>query len=215
MTRFFESGFEDDYSSWTTRNEGGGATTAIDTNFPYTGAKCSLSTAPAGTGTNAQKNLLIQVPIAYIRCYVRFGTLPTAGTSQGLMSINVNGDGNFDLGSLVQFQGADLYWGLTITENGVQEFDLEAAPSNPIAGVYYCVEMLRDATNDIERLWINGQLKVDKAVAITNTNVNQVYAGVGFSDTACSVYCDNFVVADDYIGPEGAWLGLTGFIKWG
>lgn len=155
MVVFFESGFEDDYASWTQVNEGGGATTAIDTNFPHNGAKCSKSITVAGTGTNVQKNLGQIVNIAYIRCYVRFGTLPTLGTTQGLMSCNVNGDGNFDMGSIVQFQGADLYWGLTITENGVQAFHLEAAPSNPVAGIYYCVEMLRDATNDLQKLWID------------------------------------------------------------
>lgn len=96
---------------------------------------------------------------------------------------------------------AKYYWGIVSVVNGVFYYDLELTASNPVAGTYYTVEVLRGVTNHKTDLWVNGVLKVD----VTRNHIcnsNNICTGVSWSDSAMMVYVDCVKVNGMYIGPE-------------
>jgi hypothetical protein len=89
------------------------------------------------------------------------------------------------MAGIMNVSGA-FYWCLYVHVNGVETLFAEAAPSNPVAGQYYAVKILRDVTNNQVSLWIDGVLKISQSIALGGSvnNSTVVYGGMTFNNSA-------------------------------
>jgi hypothetical protein len=120
--------------------------------------------------------------------YVFFGSVVSTNSQNTVDPFVYNSNGHY-------------YWGAVSVINGVMYIDLESSPSNPQAGVYYNIEVLRDVANHKTDLWINGNLRVDASRAHVG-NSNLVCSGVTWSDVSVTLYVDCVRAKNSYIGVE-------------
>lgn len=201
MTIILQTGFENDYLELPFTD----VNSTIDTLFPHTGLKDSKTTVNPATGSAPYADLGAVYPVLYVRCYARFAELIAVDYIEVPIFVNVNGDGNFDVGVRLRYTASGNQWGILVVEAGFSATVWEDVPSAPVPNRYYCVELLRDGYHGIEQLWIDGQLRVIANVPISTLHGDtQVYVGIGWNadlGTPHTVYIDDLVVADSYIGP--------------
>jgi hypothetical protein len=134
-----------------------------------------------------------------MRFYLKFGALPTGeGHHLYMASLDSTVPSSTATSVFIIYSGGNYYWGLYNNAGETQD----STASNPTTGVYYCVELLRDKTNNIQKLWINGVLKATRNDTIANNTTNAA-VGIDYIDSSVTqtIYVDDVVVADSYIGP--------------
>ncbi len=131
---------------------------------------------------------------------MKLGNLPSSGNYICLGSIqNSNSQNTVD--PFIYNLNGQYYWGAVSVINGVLYWDRESTPSNPQAGTYYNVELLRDVTNHKTDLWVNGVLKLDVSrVHVGNSNV--ICTGISWTDVTATAYVDCVRVKTSYVGIE-------------
>ena len=70
---------------------------------------------------------------------------------------------------------------------------------------WFCWEIMWDLSTNTAKMWINGDLKIDRTICSTNySSINKVFLTIWNSTQIGymhDVYMDNIVISDDYIGP--------------
>jgi outer membrane biosynthesis protein TonB len=196
----FQDGFEvGSFSAWTTTGGEGVHTQTVETANPHHGIYDAKFTAGADSEGWA-KRTITSSPTVYLQQYIKLGSLPTSGNILYLGTIQSSNSNN-NVDGYIQNVGGQYYWGIYTSINGAVYYDRELSPSNPKAGVYYCVETCRDAANGYSKLWVDGVLKV--AAARPNSgNANSIYSGISYTVGSATVYVDCVKVSTSYIDPE-------------
>ena len=196
FTADFESG---NFNEYTGLNGDGTYTATVETVNPYRGnynAKFVAGTSSEGWAYHA----ITSSSIAYFRQVIKLNNLPSAGKYVFFGSLaSTNSQNTVD--PFIYNSNGQYYWGVVSVINGVMYLDLESSPSNPQAGVYYNVEVLRDVTNHKTDLWVNGNLRVD-ATRNHVGNSNLVCSGISWSDVSVTLYVDCVRAKTSYIGVE-------------
>lgn len=209
MTVFLADGFESgDETGWNlgkvlqTVND----TFVVNSNNVFQGNYNGECYAVAGEFAGVGEDLASTQPIVYERGYHKFPALPANGEQYEFNRMISTGDMNHSVSGALRTVGADSLWSVALREDSaVATFYDEAVPSNPVTGRYYCVEVLRDLTNQIARLWVDGVLKVNATGLSMTLDTKTVYGGIAFNDSASplTLYIDSFIVSDQYNGPAG------------
>jgi hypothetical protein len=205
-TTIFSDGFESGTflttdippGAWTSLAMGGGGDSAtITTDSPHNGSYNAEFIA-ASESWSCVKKSFAEVATAFVRAYYTFSTLPGVGERVYLTELRGNNGG---VGVSIENVSGNLFWILTVSEGGTYT-TYEAAPSNPITGIPYCIELKRDIANGLEQLWIDGVSKGVNNVSMA-VNSTEIVIGYGYNTaTEQTCYVDCVVVADAYIGPE-------------
>jgi photosystem II stability/assembly factor-like uncharacterized protein len=191
----FETG---NFNAWDDTGASGTSTMIVETSNPFQG---SFNARFTSNGLECWATKFIQsLSELYYRQYIKFENLPSVGGYTYL-----NGIAYEDLSNAVTVylhnNGGHYYWGLLSTVNGVQYHLEESTPSEPQAGVYYCLEMCRDTTEGLNQLWVNNALVVEASVP-NSGNSNAVFTGLTSSSTSVTVYFDSIKVGTSLIGTE-------------
>lgn len=210
MTILFQDGFESgDFSKWTsTESVGAGSTETVETNNPFQGKyNGKFSTSSAGAEATVYKTIA-SAAIVYLRFYAKLDVLPDNGTHFYFGSI-ADAVPSAGTGTAVAIlnTGGQFFW--VLFDDGFGETS-EAVASNPSAGVYYSIELLRDRTNGIERLYVDGVLKVTRNDALT-TDATNIAVGTDFNDNgkASNIYHDSVIASTTLIGPAVTSAAFT------
>ena len=197
----FQDGFESgNFNSWTSTGGSGTHTQTVETANPHHGSyDAKITMGSSGEGW-AQKTITSS-PVVYLQQYIKLANLPSSGNRIYLGTIqSSNSNNNVDV--FIENSGGQYYWGTYSSINGAVYHDRESSPSNPQAGVYYCVETCRDVTNSRSKLWVDGTLKVDVSRPHVG-NANNIYSGISYTPNSATVYFDCVKVSTAYIEPEG------------
>lgn len=97
----------------------------------------------------------------------------------------------------------DGHWCLETYEAGVSS--VSASAIDPIADVWYCVELRRDVTSGVCKVFVDGNEVCTEDRGLTGNTI-RFLLGVGAAGGGPTLdfYGDCVVVADTYIGPESA-----------
>jgi len=188
----FSNGFEEgDFSAWT----GISLTPEITETNPHHGIY------------NAYFNLhneyaykSINEPSVFVRCYVRFESLPsTNGHRMEILHLQPSTDTGLNIE--IFNNGGTITW-RSYMYTGSWEAITSVTPAIEI-DVDYCVEIRRTAnTIGGGQFWINNELKGTCTGTIPNTNTITVFCGTRIDGTPSAEFIDCVVISDEYIGPE-------------
>lgn len=210
FTVLFADGFESgDFTAWTGTSISAGCTCEVENLHPHHGTY-NARVLVTGASVNAYGyKTIASTTIAYARGYVKFNQLNiTNGQSLPVLVLD-NGNWQYGVYAAVYNNGGTLRWQL-------RSFDAVTGTVNtlgthtPVTGVWYCVEIKRDVTNDLQELFIDNVSEASGTAVIIN-NSSRVIAGVQYqpqNDTN-ELYLDCVVAADAYIGPESSYSPST------
>lgn len=199
MATIFSDGFESNFSAWTGTTGSGTHLETVENLNPHHGTyNAKFYTASTDDFSCVYKDITSS-PIVYCGLYCKFSALPVNDGETLHVGLTQNVASGLGVGTFLSKYEGSLYWGLKIDGTGFYE----AVPSNPVVDTWYCVEFLRDVTNNIETLWVDGVVKVNQTRVIAN-NSDRVFFGNTWINyaTPTSIYVDCCVVSDSYIGPE-------------
>jgi hypothetical protein len=191
FTVIFSDGFESgDFSAWNS-TEGSPVIVSSPTHH---GAK-------AAQGTGSGSVWIAYVPFspysdAYFRGYIRFPSVLGAGEYAECMTI-------------IGTEGQQMYlwqYGTTF-QLRVPSGDNSISDITITANTWYCIEIRRKvgAGDGVAQLWIDGILKVSKTAETITGNSQMFRSGTcGTNSEGYVTIGDCYVIADAYIGPEGA-----------
>ena len=207
----FNDSFEtspDGFSPWTSHTHDGSSSNSIDTSNPYptiSGNNNNATFTIVGSGgySQADKTSLTSGSDYYLRAYYKLASgLPASDgdmmTMQGAMS------NTYEYGAFCEIKrvSGQLYWGICHFENSVEQDTFESTPSNPTTGQWYCIEIERDVSGGLIRLWVDEVLKVSVSRSISgNNNLAEVGCGYKNFSGSTTMYVDSVVVDSAYIGP--------------
>ena len=206
FTTLLASGWEDsggsdvtDGGKWTGSTVSGTGSLAVSDVDPHHGTY-HLSASVEANGDNAYvRKTITSSAIAYARAYIKFNSINLVSAKKiDLLNLDY---GNWPYGAIVAIREnfSANKWCLIVIENSVFTYDYGSAPST---GFYYCVELERDVTNDIQSLLVDDVEEASQAVAITN-NTTRVLAGLAANAAGSnSISLDCVVAADAPIGKE-------------
>lgn len=206
FTTVFSDGFEsNDFTAWSdiTQSDGTAVVEAVNPHHGTYNGKFTITVA--GGNANCYK-LFDATAIAYYRFYIKILTGIPIGENSGYLRIglirnNAGAQANniIELHITYDVATSRTQWGVDIGGSGY----VESSSSNPTTGIWYCVEILRDNTNDLEKVWIDGVLKISQTVALTG-DADLIRCGIFYTNviSAASVVCDCVVISDTYIGME-------------
>jgi hypothetical protein len=139
------------------------------------------------------------MPNCFARNYFKFTKLPGAGEEIELFYL-ISGFFGYQLQLTIQYVVDNPYWKLRIFENSVESSFVSTVV--PTINTWYCVEIQRDVTNDIQKVWIDGRNILSTNVAIS-LNTEQTYFGITATYLAGDyhVYTDELIISDNYIEP--------------
>ena len=203
----FTDGFESgDFSAWDGTGAEPGCSIVVEAVNPHHGtknAKCIVD--GASENAYAYKGFAGADDIAYARGYFKFDDLPDADGDK-IQLIEIRRSDRFweyAIQGCIKHTGGSVKFVLTCWEAGVLSTvasDLEA-----VTGTWYCVEIKRDITNDLQELWVDGVSEATNNQVQSENNgsilVGLTWKTYGGTDT---LYCDCFSVDSAYIGPEAA-----------
>jgi hypothetical protein len=204
FTELFNDGFESgNFSAWTGTTTNGGGSIAVSSGQVHHGSYASRSQGASTNDAAYARKTITASAITYTRFYVYFADFNLAANKAVYLSSMDNGSTQYSLEAAIVESGGSVYWALSIRENYAQTWQLSDV--SPVEGQWYCVEYLRDVTNDLEKLWVDGVSVKNVATAIS-TSTTRATAGLRSQngDGANDIYVDCVVVADAYIGPEAA-----------
>jgi hypothetical protein len=196
----FADGFESgDFSKWTsTVNDGGGSAPLVQTGLSHNGnynMKGEVTGVDQSSGVTKEFSASA---IVYFRFYMQLNSVP------GLNKITYYA-GLFDAAFaeivyvFIRNTAGINYWGFYSNLGSVSI--AEAVASNPVANKFYCVELMRDNTNNVATLWVDGIQKATQAIAFTADSTGIAFGINNSSSGSSAVFSgDDVVVADGYIG---------------
>jgi len=211
FTELFNDGFESgDFSNWTETYTTSGETAEVITTDPHHGsyhAHFAWDGSSQGEQAYIYKNLDTHYKTLYVRIYAKFkNQLPNAN------------DRYIKLIVLYDMEDwTDRVWVTVYNDNGTVKWRLGGTGASETLGTstvsldtWYCVELgVHFASSDgWYKLWIDGDLEIEITGLSNDESARRVYVGCRDSGWAGgwsgAVYVDCVVVADTYIGPEGA-----------
>ncbi|PVX25433.1 MAG: hypothetical protein CW691_04625, partial [Candidatus Bathyarchaeum sp.] len=205
FTEFLNDGFESgDFSQWSDTAADYLCSATVESDNPYQGIYngefyCSTDSKSA----RAYQYLSPFQAITHMRIYVKFNELvTTVGGSFSVIRL-MWGGWSYSVSAGITNDGGTQKWLLTVTENS-NSSNYTSTGTSPEAGVWYCVEIKRDVTNNEQQLWVDGVSRIFATETITS---NTSYGECGLiwnsdSSTAHTVYVDCAVIADTYIGTD-------------
>jgi hypothetical protein len=203
----FSDNFEDaTLNAWTDVEEANGVV-SVSTDYAHHGSysmKCAISSSVGQA--DAYKNMASTANIGYWSGYVRVSALPS--TDDRLYFGGIGHDTYEDtvFVGLAHHYG-EVFWELQIWVGGSADYIYETTASNPSANTWYGVEVVRDVTSGITRLYVaedgeNYVQKIQHADSHSGTN-NLAFAGVAYTNYApVTVYVDCVKVADAFVDAE-------------
>lgn len=204
MTNLFSDGFESgNFSQWTATSAYNG-TVAVESSHTHSGSYNMIVSA-TGTyaGMFAKKNLTFS-NVSYCRACVKFsGTICPNNNDYvylfGISQFDPNAKGTQ---AVIKNVNGSLFWGIVYWDSAyTSHVVLESSASNPQSDRWYCLEVMRDLTNNIQKLWVNNILDVTVTDTLETGAPTLLVAGVYQSKYAASpIYFDDIVAADNYIG---------------
>ena len=203
----FSDNFEDaTLNAWTDVEEVNGVV-SVSTDYAHHGSysmKCAISSS-AGWAY-AYKNMASTSNIGYWSGYVRVSALPS--TDDRLYFGGIGHDTYEDTVYVgLAYHYGEVFWELQIWVGGSADYIRETTASNPSINTWYGVEVVRDVTSGITRLYVaedgeNYVQKIQHADSHSGTN-NLAFAGVGYASYApVTVYVDCVKVADAFVDAE-------------
>jgi hypothetical protein len=205
MTIFISDGFDyGNYDGWTTKTTNGAL--AVDSASAYQGSNYGLDCSTTGQDSTAViRHTFTAAPIVYHRAYYRLNGMPASGGGARLVLGGIYDSGRTNsVNPCVRNIGGSLYWEIAIKVNGSITFTTETTASNPVANTWYCIEILRDLTNQTATVWVNGSQKVNVTALSQVNNSEIIEVGLNACDystpesTIC--YIDAVVAGDAYKG---------------
>ena len=207
FTILFSNSFADGTTSaWQTTESG----FTVVTLHPFNGnTYCGQAIAPAATPCRVINNgILSPIPIMYHRAYYYFDhtALPTSGSFNEIILGGTTSSisGNDGVRAALDCEGTgNIYWTIDYLISGAETIVNENTPSNPTSGQWYCIEIVRDLTNQIAALWANGVQKVHVIGLSQVNNSDGFFDGIEYNGNSspATVWIDSVVVSDAYIGP--------------
>jgi hypothetical protein len=197
----FSDGFESgDFTAWTGST---GAKITVESLHPHHGTYNANVTGSAAEDWSYAYQTISSSAITYARCYVKFANLNIpSGKNLQILGLDY-GSYQYNLVASVKNDSGTLKWFLSIGEASNWAGSV-LGTHTPALDTWYCVEIERNVTNDIETLYVDGVAEASASVAITE-NTTRMYAGVyqdGIGDN--ELYIDCVVTDSVYIGPEVA-----------
>jgi hypothetical protein len=190
-TTIFSDGFEcppntapATFTAWS----GTDATPLLNSTYVKSG---SYSVKCSALNDQVRKTTTSSYSDVYFRLYAYFPNLPASGKSVSFSTIY------------------DTSWGgaisLTVNSAGQFWFGTSQAPTAAVAGQLYCIEMQRTVGtgNGVAKLWIDDVSQVNRTAETFSSNAQNFIAGWrgGDADTSFTLFLDDVVIADAYIGP--------------
>jgi len=186
----FSDGFESgDFTAWTSTF---GAPTVQSTTKHHGTYAVYLN------GNEGCSKTILTTAIGYIRAYYYCDTLPGTGGKTVNLLMLTNAAYSYYVTCRINNNVFDLY----LNENGVTTTASSGITAS--ADTWYCLEFLRDVTNDHAELWINAVSKTTIDATITNNATLAVCQAYGSGSPTIDIYADCVVVDSAYIGVETA-----------
>lgn len=214
----FSDGFETgDFSQWTnTTSTGAGDNPLIvDIGTRKGNFSCFLQVNGAGFSI-IEKTLPASKTTVHCRAYTNFGQLPAIFGERWDYIINFRTTPYPEFLVSVENTGVDTYkWAVYNSTEGVFHYGSDVAL---FAGTWYSIEfeVIIDAVAGAMNLYVDNIPVVTQTGLNTGTDpITEVWlrANPSTPDLA-SLVVDDIVVADEYIGLEQAWFGMTGNMTW-
>jgi hypothetical protein len=206
LVEIFSDGFEsNDFSTWTGT---AGAKIAVESVHPHHGTSNIKCTGSAAEDWSYAYKTISSSAITYARCYVKFANLNIlSGKNLQILGLDY-GSYQYNLVASVKNDGGTLKWFLNLGEASNWGGSV-LGTHTPVVDTWYCVEIKRDITNDLEVLYIDGVAEASASVAISENTVRMYVGDYQDGSGANEVYVDCVVVADAYIGPESSYSPKT------
>lgn len=205
----FEDGFESgDFNAWSSTYSSTGEATTVKSEAGYNSVYgASFTTSGNGGYEYAQaRKTIAGMSQLYARAYVKVVTNGIADSGDKLYFITFRAGSDNVLSAGWRQSGSVLRWHLLIRDGtGYSGAYSDSAPS---PDQWYCIEAywLKDGANGKGTLWVNEAQVINVLGKDTNNygDVKQVRFGnsEAYNVASTEVFGDNFVVADEYIGPE-------------
>jgi len=200
----FEDGVLTVDDPWDGETTGGGETAAVDADS-YSGAYGAKFTSD--NSAQYESAFLSQEGLNYTEVYVRMYVkieaedMDTTGNYIQLLSLRNSSDA--DLAAMgVRYNGASETQWWQLNRNG-SSYESQHY-SNPVIDQWYCVEIywLFHATGGITKTWIDGVERMSATSKDTADygNVEGIRCGINASNAAATIYIDDCVISDSYIG---------------
>jgi hypothetical protein len=200
FTELFSDGFESgNFDAW----DGTIGSPSVQDTTKYSGTY-ALSATSAGAWAKyiAYKDIASQATF-HARAYINVSDMPDGYCMLFLGTWTGYGDPEIWVG--IKKSGSNYYW--TINHiNGAGEFN-SASDIGDVSGTWICLEfaaVMSDTVGELQ-VWVNGVNVINQTGLNTGTDgIIRLDAGVCTwdSDQVATVYIDDVVVADAYIGPE-------------
>lgn len=202
MAIIFSDGFESgDFSVWPTTEVGGvGSSATVENLNIHHGVFNAKFVAVVGGWANS-KTVFAAAAIVYMRGYIKITSLPDVNGERIFLHGPGTSNGQNRVLASIVMSGGVVYWELSVRIAGVYAYYLSAV--TPIINRYYCVEVLRDVTNQTATLWVDGVKLVEQAGLAQVNNSDAAVFGVPYTAHPTTVYGDCAVVADARIYCEG------------
>jgi len=222
LTRFFTTLFSDgfesgDFSAWTGTSVPAGCTAVVDSASPvhhgtYSAKMTRGSGATGSVSIYAYKDFAGQVT-AYARAYFQLTALPASAQENSPLYL-YGALLNFLSKIKITYQAVTpVYrWTVVYRSGGENVQDNSYTTSTPQINTWYCIELkqTQGAGTGETRVYIDG-VEIYTKTGLTNndqeTQVGRVWVAVGYCNYVVTNTLDCVVVADTYIGPEGAAEG--------
>lgn len=194
----FEEGDLTSQSYFTYSSGGTGSATAYSSGSHH-GTYCAKVVTSSGYYYCLAKNVS-SMPIAYVRGYVKLSTIPTNGQQLIILELRQIYTSTTDrIGAELYKTGGNLYWGIRVGAT----FYPASTPTNVSANVYQEIKLLRDNTNNIETLWVNGTQQITKNIALsTDLHTILLRTQIINPDAATTNYFDCLVISSSNIASE-------------
>lgn len=203
-TPIFEDGFESgDFSAFSSTSVGGsGSSLTVQSSVVHHGTYAAASHVETGGGyANFYKELGGSYDELYVRAYIKLTALPSSGNRLFIGPSTEIGGVDY-LALEVYNDAGTVKWDLWFVSSNVHVYSSSTVQTN----TWYCVEIYHKAGsgNGIGRLYVNGDLAIEKTDATLPSGISQLGFGAWnhIGDTSVTLYMDCVVVADAYIGTE-------------
>lgn len=218
FTEIFSDGFESgNFNAWTTSIISG-MTLSVTTDKPHHGTYGMKITGIDNAGEYGVyiKTLASAYSEIYMRAYVAIDSKPsTAGFYCMGLDLAAGASGGQGVCFPI-FNPNTNKWGIGLLVAGTVTYYYESGTSTLDVNTFYCVEVYVKihATNGAGKLWVNGAEKVNETNKDTDNlgNIQNPQVGIYYVwnayGAAQTMWIDCVVVADAYIGVEGA-AGLS------
>lgn len=215
-TTIFSSGWENsggtdptDGGAWTGTIVGGGASLTVESLNPHHGtynAKTSLPASSTAVYGLVYRTISAQTTIN-VRQYFKYSTNPDIGYQFYVLRIDAIGEVARVYVYVINDAGT-IKWKLRYYAGGTY-YEATSTTNAPQPNTWFAVEVryVVSSTSGEARLYINGDEIITQTGLNTGTSaITFVKCGAAASplSPAINVYFDCVVVADTYIGPEGA-----------